>query len=143
MASSRLRLPVRSSASDIGPSLDLTGLPDTLIRDTWRAMKIDRRWLTASPYGGFDHELAGNETWVDIKIVGNGQWMLCTSDCGDVVPIRVAQAIKPEPFLHSMKERILYRHSFLEWSGLVGWFGELAVLSVQLESNLRRCINDV
>ncbi|KEP55424.1 F-box protein [Rhizoctonia solani 123E] len=133
-ASSRLMLPMWSPSPAIGPgsSLNISGLP-AFIQDVWRAAQIDRRWATAKPYS-YVHRPVSQE-WTDIGLVGGGQWILCTNDNGDVAATTLTQAIN-----HTIGKDMVYHPLFTSnrgWYGLVGWFRALAVLTVQLESNLR------
>jgi hypothetical protein len=140
------RLPVQGLPGTISdlPSSNLTALSDALIRATLRAVKVNRRWSVASPYGQFDRELAGEETWTDLKLVDGSQWMLCTDDYGNVGVIEFAQAISTEAPLHSVKMRVISSQSrtpMLNWTGLVHWFRGPAVLSAQLQGSSSRYIN--
>ncbi|KAH7339531.1 hypothetical protein B0J17DRAFT_655571 [Rhizoctonia solani] len=134
IASSRLTLPIWSPSPATGPcsSLNISGLP-AFIQDTWRAVKVDRRWSTAKPYSYVHRPVS--QAWSGIRLAGNGEWILCTNDHGDVAATTLTQAIN-----HPIGKEIVYQPSFAPnrgWYGLVGWFRALAVLTVQLESNLR------
>ncbi|CAE6371252.1 unnamed protein product [Rhizoctonia solani] len=133
-ASSRLTLPLWNPSLATGPSasLNISELP-VFIQDTWRAVKIDRRWATAKPCS-YVHRPVSRE-WTGIRFVDNGQWILCTNDNGDVAATTLMQAIN-----HPIGKDVVYHPAFTPnrgWYGLVGWFRISAVLAVQLESNLR------
>ncbi|KAJ1304488.1 hypothetical protein OPQ81_005634 [Rhizoctonia solani] len=133
-ASSRLALPIRSPSPTTGScsSSNISGLP-VFVQDTWRAAKIDGRWSMAKPYSYIHRSVS--QVWSGVRLAGDGRWILCTNDRGDVAATTLTQAIN-----HTIGEQIVYHPSFAPnrgWYGLVGWFRALAVLTVQVESNLR------
>ncbi|QRV94156.1 F-box protein [Ceratobasidium sp. AG-Ba] len=129
-----------NSASSPWSLADSSGLPATLVRETIRAARVDRRWSAARPFAVAGYPSPDDATWTYVKLAA-GLWILCTDERGDVTAMHLAKAIRTSA--QRAKDGIVYESSFdpyCSWSGPVGWFPGPALLIAQLKSDFRSLI---
>ncbi|KAG8768954.1 hypothetical protein FRC12_005244 [Ceratobasidium sp. 428] len=136
-ASSRLGLLVENLTSVASPwSIpDSSELPASLVRDTVRAARIDRRWSAANPCEFVSYPSPDGVVWTHVKLAG-GQWVLCTDERGDVTATHLAVTINPTQ--RTKAARTVFDSDFdpyCAWSGPVGWFRSPAILITQLKAD--------
>ncbi|KAG8747166.1 hypothetical protein FRC10_002215 [Ceratobasidium sp. 414] len=139
-AGSRLGLLMGNLASATAPwSLpDTSELPASLVRDTIRAARVDRRWSAARPCEYAGYPSPDDATWAYVRLA-DGQWVLCTDERGDVTATHLARVISP--CTQRPKAEMVFESDFdpyCAWSGPVGWFRSPAVLIAQLKGDFRR-----
>lgn len=138
-ASSRLGLLLRGSApaTNSWAASSPSAFPDPLIRDIWRAARVDSRWSAARSCGSVGYPSPDGTTWSYVRLAG-GEWVLCTDERGDVTATHLAQVISPSP--ERPKDGAVYESDFDPYctcTSLVDWFRNPAILIIQLRSSYR------